>query len=100
MADTAKKPRLRANHFKPKKTSGRASPICRNVAKGGWNAERALGKIRSVLQKHKGRIDLAAGELKVSSRTLSRWLNEHGLQAFASGLRAKHEIPGPRPTGT
>ena len=62
------------------------------------DATRAKGAeiVRTELRIAKGRIDLAAKRLGVSSRTLSRWLELEGLRGFASGLRKKNKIPGPR----
>ena len=38
----------------------------------------------------------AAVSLNVSPRTLSRWLRDYDLQDFASELRKKNKVPGPR----
>lgn len=77
--------------------SGRASTVYRTLA---TEKTRGLMIIRAAIIKAKGRIDLAASELKVSSRTLSRWLDLPGLQQlrhYASTLRKANNIPGPRP---
>jgi hypothetical protein len=52
--------------------------------------------IKSALKSAKGRVDVAATDLQVSSRTLSRWLSIAGLREFASSQRAAHNVPGPR----
>lgn len=67
------------------------------IAEGGAKCEEALKKIRATLVSQKGRVDKAANKLKVSPRTLSRWLHDHNIQKFASKLREKNNIPGPRP---
>jgi DNA-binding NtrC family response regulator len=69
----------------------------RELAQGGRRRDQARARIRQRLLKTRGRVDQAAEALGVSSRTLSRWLSEHDLASFASKVRAKHHVPGPRP---
>jgi transcriptional regulator with PAS, ATPase and Fis domain len=69
----------------------------RELVAGRESKKAAVERIRVELSKHSGRIDKAAKALRVSPRTLSRWLHDYGLQRFASGLRKKNNIPGPRP---
>jgi transcriptional regulator with PAS, ATPase and Fis domain len=68
------------------------------LAEGGDKYDQAVKKIRTVLAANRGRIQDAAAKLHVSSRTLSRWIKDHNIQKFASELRKKHSVPGPRPT--
>lgn len=77
---------------------GRATPLQRALNDPDpKTAERAAQKVRLTLAFFGGRIDKAAHTLHVSSRTLSRWLRRFGIQKFASELRAKNNVPGPRP---
>ncbi len=75
--------------------SGRASKVYRMLM-GKATRDRAIGMIKSALKSAKGRVDVAATDLQVSSRTLSRWLSIAGLREFASSQRAAHNVPGPR----
>jgi hypothetical protein len=75
--------------------SGRASKVYR-LLMGPATRGRAIAMIRGALKDARGRVDLAASQLRVSSRTLSRWLSIAGLRKFASSQRKANAIPGPR----
>jgi hypothetical protein len=75
--------------------SGRASKVYR-LLMGKDTRAKAITMIRGALKIAKGRVDIAATDLSVSSRTLSRWLSIAGLRRFAASQRASNNIPGPR----
>jgi len=83
-----------AGKYDPR-VSGRASKVYR-LLMSKTTRERAVSMIKSALKTAHGRVDLAATQLRVSSRTLSRWLSIAGLREFASSQRKANSIPGPR----
>ena len=89
------KPAARTRARPDPRVSGRASRIYRLLMDKATR-ERAISAIRSALRAAKGRVDIAATDLQVSSRTLSRWLSIAGLREYASSQRQENSIPGPR----